>query len=89
MNKFIPLALACLALTACGLEKDGSATSTKYAQSNSMSYDFTLNGCATGKHSFTTLDAMCDGLKDDALNNSCAYSTRYAYFKEKCGSRTW
>lgn len=51
--------------------------------STEYSYSFTYNGCPTGEQKFSTLSQMCDGLKDDSLNKSCASTLRETYFKEK------
>ena len=47
-------------------------------------YDFTENGCATGEHKFDSKDGYCAGLKDHALNNGCAYTTRKQTFQQNC-----
>jgi len=49
-----------------------------------FSYDFTVNGCKTGKHEFDTLKAYCDALKDDDLNQGCATSFREIEFDSRC-----
>jgi hypothetical protein len=39
-------------------------------------YELSENGCATGKHYFTSRKELCAGLKDEELNNGCAPSIR-------------
>lgn len=51
-----------------------------------LAYDFDENGCKTGAHSFDSKSAYCAGLKDDVLNNGCAYSTRKAEYEANCGT---
>lgn len=53
----------------------------KESKSESYSYDLTLNGCATGKHTFSSKADMCAALKDDARNKYCAYSLRKQTFE--------
>ncbi len=47
-------------------------------------YSLDVNGCQTGNHSFGSLEAYCDGLEDNALNNNCAQSARASLFASKC-----
>jgi hypothetical protein len=49
-------------------------------QLQNYSYELSENGCSTGKQTFATKDDMCIGLKNNALNNNCAYSSRQSYF---------
>lgn len=54
-------------------------------KNEAYSYDFTVNGCATGKHTFSSVSALCAGLANDARNNGCAYGERYRMAKQyKC-----
>lgn len=53
----------------------------KEQKSESYSYDLSLNGCATGKHTFSSKGEMCAALKDDVRNNNCAYSLRKQTFE--------
>jgi hypothetical protein len=47
------------------------------------SYQYSYNGCDTGKHQFTSLSSFCAGLKDYRRNNNgCAYSIRKYAFEE-------
>jgi hypothetical protein len=56
---------------------------------SSYSYQYTVNGCDTGQHSFGSLEAMCHGLQDNGLNNGCALSDRQSYFSSKGCSGTF
>ncbi len=61
-----------------------------YAEEKSAySYDFNVNGCATGEKNFSSLEAMCDALTNDSLNNNCAENERYTKFLSDCPDRTW
>ena len=61
-----------------------------YAEEKSAySYDFNVNGCATGEKSFSTREAMCDALTNDLANNNCAENERYTKFLSDCPDRTW
>ncbi len=76
------LALA-LGLTGCGSDAGpeiGNETSSHSAQ---YTYEFSYNNCSTEKQTFTSLEAMCDGLKSESRNNGCAVSMREGYFKER------
>lgn len=53
--------------------------------SSSYSYQFVENGCDTGKHQFPSLAEYCNALKDNSLNNGCAYRMRMETYKQKCG----
>ena len=55
-------------------------------KSESYSYDYTVNGCATGKHSFGSLADYCRGLADDNRNNGCASGLRCQTFNDRCQS---
>ena len=64
--------LITLGLSACG------------GKSENMSYEYTVNGCETGKHEFDSKEAYCAALKDDALNHGCASSLRQETFTNNC-----
>ncbi len=54
------------------------------AEEENLSYEFSYNGCNTGKHEFDSKDAFCVGLKDyRANNNGCAYDLRKQAYEEK------
>lgn len=57
--------------------------------SESRKYQFVQNGCDTGEHQFDSQDAECEGLKNDKLNNECAYGLRKQAFLEKCPGKAW
>lgn len=57
--------------------------------SEEFSYEFDVNGCSTGKHTFNSRDAYCKALADEALNNGCAYSLRKQTFEANCPGYTW
>ncbi|MBC7740877.1 MAG: hypothetical protein H7061_01685 [Bdellovibrionaceae bacterium] len=61
----------------------------KSEKKTEVSYSLEENGCSTETHTFSSQDAMCDGLRDDALNKHCAQSLRYDKFKNECPNRTW
>lgn len=48
-------------------------------------YEFKEGACSTGKHSYSGIQAYCSALKDEKLNNHCAYGMRKnAFEKENC-----
>ncbi len=71
------LAFLCLALGAGCSNGSGSNSSNN---SESYSYEITYNNCPTGKHTFSSKDDLCAGLKDDHLNAYCARETRKQEF---------
>jgi hypothetical protein len=52
-----------------------------------VSYDYTENGCPTGLKEFSSVEAMCTALKDDAANNYCAKDMRRERFNEACSGK--
>jgi hypothetical protein len=80
--KILLAAVPVIFLTACGLlssEGDGPI-----ATSEAWEYEYSENGCSTGKISGSTKAEQCETLKDDAKNNYCAKSTRETVIKEIC-----
>lgn len=47
-------------------------------------YTYEDTGCSTGKHTFCSKQEYCDGLKNEALNNSCMPELRAQKFKANC-----
>lgn len=68
----------------------GLGCSFKHEQNDSssnskLSYDFTENGCATGKHEFGSAAELCEGLRNEELNRGCAFGSRVDYARaQKC-----
>lgn len=77
MKKF-GFCVVALALSACG-----------DANSENFQYEYEVNGCKTGAHSFDSKQSYCEGLKDDSLNNGCAYSIRKEEFRRQCSGQSW
>jgi len=75
MKKLALIALATLALAACGKKEE-------------FKYNLTENDCSTGEKTAESKDQMCSMLKDSAANNGCAYSLRKQKF-EQDGCGTW
>lgn len=73
-------------LTACGgseiwllgLERTSKDDSEDYQ------YEFSVNGCSTGKHSFSSKDDYCKALQDDGLNHGCAKDIRRQTHDREC-----
>jgi hypothetical protein len=57
-----------------------SAPSENNSSNSNLSYELTYNGCKTGKHSFSSEEALCEGLQSESLNNGCAENMRKQYF---------
>lgn len=49
-----------------------------------LSYELSLNGCSTGKHTFNSKKEYCDALLTDALNNNCARELRIENYNRNC-----
>lgn len=81
----VPVVISFLA--ACS---GGGGSSGNSEGSFSDSYNFTFNGCPTGKHTFTAnskgdlLEKVCSALVDDKLNNFCASGLRKEKFDKDC-----
>ncbi len=86
--------VTCLLTSGCGSSDAHSADdvapgsrsgidgdTTQRTSSEEYSYSFTYNGCPTGKQTFPSQQAMCDGLRDENLNQSCARQLRKQYFE--------
>jgi hypothetical protein len=63
---------------------------TTKSSSITKSYEYTENGCPTGKHVFTGSDSSavqqqyCDALENDKLNGGCAEDLRQIAFNANC-----
>lgn len=76
MLKRYALCVTLLATTyACSVQHE--------SKSEDYSYQLSLNGCDTGKHSFSSQGELCDGLRNQKLNNSCAESMRANEYKNR------
>ncbi len=74
----ILLTSALALLSAC----DSSSSPSK--DNHTLSYEFESNGCNTGSHTFNSLAAYCDGLRNDELNKGCAYDLRANAYANRC-----
>lgn len=74
------LIAAGLTLTACNVDLGKKSKKEKFG------YNISENGCHTGQHSFGSKAEYCAGLKNDTLNNNCAWSSRKGYYERDCGS---
>jgi hypothetical protein len=89
--KYLLIFPCLLFLSACNIsaEAGGAKASADIGQASTFSYDYTENGCPTGKKDFSSMDALCEGLRDEAKNNNCARNLRYERFKQDCPGKTW
>lgn len=75
------LILMMISLWSCGGEK----SQEEKTSSKSYTYSINDNGCKTGEHSFGSKYELCLALKDDELNNQCAYYMRLVRYEDnKC-----
>ena len=80
-SRFFHIAIACLSLS-LGL----AACQGSREKKQTLSYEFSANGCSTGKKTFSDLASYCAGLQDDAANNGCASEMRLKTYQVKCSS---
>ncbi|HEY8271770.1 MAG TPA: hypothetical protein VIG33_12840 [Pseudobdellovibrionaceae bacterium] len=55
-------------------------------EEKTFSYQFTVNGCATGQKTFSDLAAYCAALKNNAENKYCAENERLQLYSRDCNS---
>ncbi len=79
---------ATVVLNACSLSNTVDSL-TKTQSANNLTYSFSDGGCSTGEHTFYSKEQLCDGLKNDALNNFCALSLRQSKFRTDCQGQDW
>lgn len=97
MNRFLTtILLSAIAVTLVSCDQPSGKTVKNNANSNQkkgqdelqvdkkFKYEFSVNGCSTGKQAFTSTDRLCLGLQDTALNNNCAQTLRESHFKANC-----
>lgn len=58
--------------------------SNSSTSSQTYTYQYNVNGCDTGKHTFHSTKEYCEGLADDELNNGCATQFRCEAFDKRC-----
>lgn len=53
--------------------------------SEDLSYQYNVNGCDTGKQTFDSKEALCEGLRSSSRNKTCALEERIDRFNKECG----
>ena len=83
--------LTLASFSACDLSKLTAGLLKAQSTSTNLTYNYTAeNGCSTGEHTFYSNEQLCDGLKNDSLNNYCALSLRRSRYQTDCAGRgTW
>ena len=90
--KNLNLILMTFLLVACGkggLPWDNSQVgiqSVEPAQAEPFTYELGNAACTTGHHSFNSLDATCEALLDNELNNGCVESKRLKLYDSHCSN---
>ena len=51
---------------------------------SSKTYEYEFNGCSTGRHTFSSDEEYCNGLKSSSKNNGCAVGMRKDAFEKEC-----
>ena len=95
--KLVVLISLILAVSACntrkrdrtGVARINQKNNTTVNKTESLSYEFTINGCGTGKQQFTSIPEKCDGLQDATRNKGCALESRKTYFALECKNQTF
>lgn len=88
MNKLVILTFIFLAAS-CSKETLTKLTNGNNNSAQTLSYTLTENGCSTGEQKFSSQEQMCEGLKNDSLNNYCAQNLRYQKFQNDCPGYSW
>ena len=88
MIRFSSLICFIFSVSACSLSNTVDSL-TKAQSTNNLTYSFTDGGCSTGEHTFYSNEQLCQGLKNDALNNYCAVSLRQSKFRTDCPGQDW
>ena len=83
--KLLTLFMISLTFASCGKLDDlahGGKTIYKVEAAEEEPYSYQLIGksCHTGEHEFTSFSAVCQGLRDNELNNDCAQEEREELF---------
>ncbi len=91
--------LACLNLSGCGGTPsytigDSSSDDTTFgSQSSSESfsgyYQYSVNGCNTGKKDYNSRDELCQLLLNHEANSYCAEDMRKTRFEKNCAGQSW
>lgn len=87
-NKIYALIAIALLFSGCpssdNNKNSGGDSHTNVSKTESRSYEFTENGCKTGKQQFDSLEGLCKGLQNNELNKGCAHTSRELYFEQQC-----
>lgn len=54
------------------------------AEGELYTYEFSSGSCTTGAKEFTTLQAACNALLDEEVNNYCQKNSRIALYNSNC-----
>jgi hypothetical protein len=80
---FAAASAGALAVTSCGMEF--RSDDHPFDQREKLyTYQFSDNGCDTGKRQFEKHDEYCKALIDDAANRDCAHDLRQAQWDKSC-----
>ncbi|MCO4754817.1 MAG: hypothetical protein KC478_10070 [Bacteriovoracaceae bacterium] len=56
------------------------------AVAEDFSYELGNAACTTGQHSFNSLEAACEALLDNELNNECVENKRIDLYESHCSA---
>ena len=81
----VSMTLSLALVAGCGLSSDdrNSSSSTQ----DPWEYEYSVNGCTTGKVRGEGREAHCQALQNDALNNHCAREMRGLMLKNLCAAQ--
>ena len=81
----LSMALPLLLVAGCGLSSDDRNTSSSTKEP--WAYEYSVNGCTTGKVRGEGRESHCQALQNDALNNHCARETRGLMLQKLCAAQ--
>lgn len=86
--KNLVLLLMSTLLFACAPKSD-SNNNDVVATTGVYAYEYPGQGCTTGYQRPLTPEALCESLRNDAVNHYCASDSRYQQFQVRCPGHAW
>ena len=96
MRAMVIFAMTTAALAGCSLKVNDKEVGRIGDGGNRAkdSYEYSVNGCETGRHEFNGTPeevrrSICSALQNEGLNKGCAREFRVKAFEEKCPGQTF
>ncbi len=83
--KTLPLTAMILLMGCSGGDDPAGVDGVVPATAQTYTYEYSVNSCSTGEHSFNSLQDYCTGLLEEERNNGCALSMRKMAYLNSCG----